>query len=261
MRLHDHKTIRLTLAALLCATSCMAQTAVIFPLKQMTGTAHRRDITITSLDGVRKVGTNVVYPVPMSMTVQAGQLRTNLFTGNYRLTMQGVPGYSDAFVPDTNVVVYWNDLVPVTPSALTLSQYYTKAQVDALLAGGVVGGSVAGAITNHHSEPVYLDNALSVSNGTMTVHGALRVGSAELSEAGGALIVGASRMTGLATKLTVAQASTPQMVASPWVHLNPWPSPADLGGQGVWLYNSNGVLYAAHFVSGGFTKTNLLSAP
>lgn len=242
----------------LAALTAVAQTTVVFPLKQMTGTAHRRELTVTSLDGVRKVGTNLVYPVPMTVTAQGGQFRTNLFTGNYRLTMQGVPGYSDAFVPDTNVVVYWNDLVPATPSALTLSQYYTKAQIDALLAGA---GSVAGAITNHHSEPVYLDNALTVSNGTMTVNGALRVGSAEFSEAGGTVLIGASRMTGLSTKLLVSQAAAPQIVSSPWVHLNPWPAPADIGLASVWLYNSNGVLYAVHVGSGVFTKTNLLSAP
>lgn len=145
MRSYNHNSTRLILAGLLCAASCLAQTTVVFPLKEMTGSAHRREIVVTSLDGVRLVGTNLIYPRPMVVAVKNGEVRTNLLTGNYRVTVRGVPGYSDGFVPDTNVVVYWNELAAVVPSALNLSQYYTRAQIDAMLANV---GAPAGVVTN-----------------------------------------------------------------------------------------------------------------
>jgi ribosomal protein S13 len=151
-------------AVMVAAVAGQAQTTVTtFPLKEMTGSNVRRSISIVSLDSAKRIGTNIVWPgtkvIPASAIPASGVARTNLYPGLYRVSVEGLPGYTDGVVPETNVVMSWADCAAIVPSTGTLAQYYTRSQVDSLVgsAGAVAAGSGLTASTNGRLTTVLID--------------------------------------------------------------------------------------------------------
>lgn len=147
------------LAVVLVASCAMGQTRVVWSVRQTTGSPQNREITVTSLDGARKVGTNVVYPMSLTISARGGVASTNLYAGNYRIEVQGLAGYTEGYIPDTNVVVYWSERMAVRPGAALASDFYTKGQVDAALRATLL--SAGGVVVNVKAAPF---NA--IGNGT-----------------------------------------------------------------------------------------------
>ena len=105
-------------------------------------------------------------PVWTNTLADATAYFTNILWGNYRVDVAGV-GTSFPIFVGTNTLglvngwTCYTNAAAVPPDDSTL--YYTKAQVDALLAG--ITGSDPNAVTNHYSLPLTFGSSLALTNG------------------------------------------------------------------------------------------------
>src|SRR3954471_24995575 len=85
--------------------SAQSQTAVLFPLAQMTGTTNDTIITVRPVINPVKFH-SVVYWLPtagIQLATKNGSATTNLIPNDYNVTIAGVPGSWKISVSDTNI--------------------------------------------------------------------------------------------------------------------------------------------------------------
>ena len=94
---------------LLCALALNsgAQTAVLFPLAQMTGTTNDTTITIRPVNNPVKFNSQIYWlpPAGIQLPTKNGSATTNLIPNDYNITIAGVPGSWKISVNDTNVTL------------------------------------------------------------------------------------------------------------------------------------------------------------
>lgn len=88
-------------------TSVVAQTAVLFPLAQMTGTTNDTIITIKPVNNPVKFHSQIYWLPTAGIPLQTvnGSATTNLIPNDYDVTIKGVPGSWKISVNDTNVTL------------------------------------------------------------------------------------------------------------------------------------------------------------
>ena len=84
-----------------------AQTAVLFPLAQMTGTTNDTTITVRPAINPIKFHSQVYWlpPAGIQLVTTNGSATTNLIPNDYNVTIAGVPGSWKISVSDTNVTL------------------------------------------------------------------------------------------------------------------------------------------------------------
>ncbi len=94
---------------LLCAFpfNSFAQTPVLFPLAQMTGTTNDTTITVRPVINPVKFHSIVYWlpPAGIQLATHNGSATTNLIPNDYNVTIAGVPGSWKISVSDTNVTL------------------------------------------------------------------------------------------------------------------------------------------------------------
>ncbi len=97
-----------TLFSALCLShSTFAQTSVLFPLAQMTGTTNDTTITVRPVINPIKFHSQI-YWLPtagIQLATKNGSATTNLIPNDYNVTIAGVPGSWKISVSDTNVTL------------------------------------------------------------------------------------------------------------------------------------------------------------
>jgi hypothetical protein len=130
--------LRILTVCLACAMGLQGvePTRVVFASVQMTGALNNRKVTVSPLVGPSVNGTNLVYSGPITLVSTNGVAPAALlYPGGYRVMWEGLNGFVDLVVPETNVTVYAADCAVVVPTALTLTQYYTREQVQSNFLG------------------------------------------------------------------------------------------------------------------------------
>jgi hypothetical protein len=95
---------------LLCASAplrLIGQTAVLFPLAQMTGTTNDTTITVRPVNNPVNFNNQVYWLPPAGIQLKTvnGSTTTNLIPNDYTVTIAGVPGSWRISVSDTNVTL------------------------------------------------------------------------------------------------------------------------------------------------------------
>src|SRR6185312_3928268 len=97
-----------TLSSALCIPrSASAQSSVLFPLAQMTGTTNDTTITVRPVINPVKFHSQI-YWLPtagIQLATKNGSATTNLIPNDYNVTIAGVPGSWKISVSDTNVTL------------------------------------------------------------------------------------------------------------------------------------------------------------
>lgn len=115
---------------LLCvfALNSGAQTAVLFPLAQMTGTTNDTIITIRPVNNPVKFNSQIYWlPVAgIQLPTKNGSATTNLIPNDYNVTIAGVPGSWKISVNDTNVTLNAAEIGNLTTYTFTDLFGYVK---------------------------------------------------------------------------------------------------------------------------------------
>lgn len=98
------KKLLCSLCFLLCL-SVLAQTPITFRMLDLTGSPLNRAVTFTPMNTPLAYGTNIIHGTAFSVTPVNGVISTNLYPGNWRLTVAGLPSAFTKFVPDTTNTV------------------------------------------------------------------------------------------------------------------------------------------------------------
>lgn len=183
-------------ALLLCAfaPNAGAQTAVLFPLAQMTGTTNDTMITIRPVNNPIN-WSNQVYWLPtagIQLKTTNGSATTNLIPNDYIVTIAGIPGSWKISVNDTNITLNAAEIGNLTTyiftnrfpgvlqllagSNITLSPPDGKGIVTVSASGSGGGGSATNAyqlqvtgglltLSTNQTTFVYTLSALSQTNG------------------------------------------------------------------------------------------------
>jgi hypothetical protein len=90
-----------------CIFNCLGQTAVLFPLAQMTGTTNDTTITVRPVNNPVNFNNQVYWLPPAGIQLKTvnGSTTTNLIPNDYTVTIAGVPGSWRISVSDTNVTL------------------------------------------------------------------------------------------------------------------------------------------------------------
>ena len=96
-----------TLAIGLWSFQTFSQTAVLFPLAQMTGTTNDTTVTVRPVINPVKFHRAVYWlpPAGIQLATKNGSATTNLIPNDYNVTIAGVPGAWKISVSDTNVTL------------------------------------------------------------------------------------------------------------------------------------------------------------
>lgn len=147
------------LAAMLVTGCAMGQTAtpIHFSMRECTGLAQNRVITITPMDGpMGFYGTNIVYSAPFTVLPAGGVADTNLVLGNYRFTFAGLPKAMTVFWPaDASITNAADSRIQTT----ALVQVFTLASLTN--AAFATNAANAGYATNSGTATI----ALALTNG------------------------------------------------------------------------------------------------
>jgi hypothetical protein len=95
------------LSALCVPHSAFAQTAVLFPLAQMTGITNDTTITVRPVINPIKFHSQIFWlpTAGIQLATKNGSATTNLIPNDYNVTIAGVPGSWKISVSDTNVTL------------------------------------------------------------------------------------------------------------------------------------------------------------
>src|SRR6185312_5928250 len=90
-----------------CIFNCLGQTAVLFPLAQMTGTTNDTTIAVRPVNNPVNFNNQVYWLPPAGIQLKTvnGSTTTNLIPNDYTVTIAGVPGSWRISVSDTNVTL------------------------------------------------------------------------------------------------------------------------------------------------------------
>ncbi|HWD94107.1 MAG TPA: hypothetical protein VG938_17380 [Verrucomicrobiae bacterium] len=159
-----------SLIAAICLATChpplvaRAQTTVLFPLAQMTGTTNDTTITVRPVNNPVNFHSQIYWlpPAGIQLRTTNGSATTNLIPNDYTITIAGVPGSWRISVSDTNVTInaaeignlttytFTNSLPGVfqliAGDNITLSPPTGKGVVTVTTSGG--GGGGGGSATN-----------------------------------------------------------------------------------------------------------------
>lgn len=156
---------------LLLACTVSGQTNVLVGTAGDYGLAVQSNVTATLTliyPNPRTSGGVMVRQDPITrVTGASGEFRyTNILWGKYQLSLSGRVATPFTFWVGTNTTGTVSISALVTNAAAIppnpATNYYTQAQIDALL-GGVVGGS--GALTNNESRAVVVSNSVTATGG------------------------------------------------------------------------------------------------
>jgi hypothetical protein len=106
LKIKSHGTLLLLYFAF-SILRCAAQTPVLFPLAQMTGTTNDTTITVRPVINPIKFHSQI-YWLPtagIQLATKNGSATTNLIPNDYNVTIAGVPGSWKISVSDTNVIL------------------------------------------------------------------------------------------------------------------------------------------------------------
>lgn len=173
--------------------SAFSQTAVLFPLAQMTGTTNDTTITIRPINNPVDFRSQIYWlpPTGIQLRTTNGAATTNLIPNDYTVTIAGVPGSWRISVADTNIILNAADIGNLTTyiftnrfpgvlqllagSNITLSPADGKGVVT-VSASGSGGGSATNAyqlqvsgglltLSTNQTTFVYTLSAVSQTNG------------------------------------------------------------------------------------------------
>jgi hypothetical protein len=159
---------------LLCsfALQSAAQTAVLFPLAQMTGTTNDTTITIRPVNNPVNFNSQIFWlpPAGIQLRTTDGSATTNLIPNDYTVTIAGVPGSWRISVNDTNITLNaaeignlttytFTNLFPgvfqvIAGSNITVSPPNGKGVVTINATGSGSGGSATNAYRLQVSGPL-----------------------------------------------------------------------------------------------------------
>jgi hypothetical protein len=171
-----------------------AQTPVLFPLAQMTGTTNDTTITVRPINNPVDFNSQIYWLPPAGIQLRTvnGSATTNLIPNDYTVTIAGVPGSWRISVNDTNVTLNaaeignlttytFTNLLPgvfqlIAGNNVSLSPVDGKGVVTINATGGGGGGSatnayqlqVSGALltlTTNQTTFVYTISGVSQTNG------------------------------------------------------------------------------------------------
>ena len=163
------------------AVNAFSQTAVLFPLAQMTGTTNDTDITIKPVNNPVKFNSTIFWLPTAGILLHTtnGSAQTNLIPNDYTVTIKGIPGSWKISVNDTNVTLnaaeignlttytftdlfgYVKKIVPGT--GITISPGSGQGTVTINSTGGGGGGSASNA---YQSQVSGVGLTIATNNGT-----------------------------------------------------------------------------------------------
>lgn len=124
------RTLKFFASLVLCALALNAgaQTAVLFPLAQMTGTTNDTTITIKPVNNPVKWNHTIAWfpTAGIQLKTTNGSATTNLIPNDYTVTIAGIPGSWRISVNDTNVTLNAADIGNLTTYSFTDLFGYVK---------------------------------------------------------------------------------------------------------------------------------------
>lgn len=115
---------------LLCVFAFVAhaQTTVVFPLAQMTGTTNDTDITVKPVNNPVKFNSQIYWLPTAGIVLHTtnGSATTNLIPNDYNVAIKGVPGSWKISVNDTNVTLNAAEIGNLTTYTFTDLYGYVK---------------------------------------------------------------------------------------------------------------------------------------
>ncbi|HXS67952.1 MAG TPA: hypothetical protein VN761_03860 [Candidatus Polarisedimenticolia bacterium] len=111
------------LAAFCVSENASAQTSVLFPLAQMTGTTNDTTITVRPINNPVNFHSQIYWlpPAGIQLRTTNGSATTNLIPNDYTVTIAGVPGSWRISVNDTNVTLNAAEIGNLTTYTFTNS--------------------------------------------------------------------------------------------------------------------------------------------
>lgn len=131
------KKLSLILLGCMCCTVRAVTVDTIFPTIDARGKAQAAAVVVTPLGLPTVYGTNLAAGRVITLTVTNGVARGPMLPGRYRVTWDGLPGFLEGDIPETNIIWNFSQSVAVTPSVVNAAFYYTRKQVDAMMATNV----------------------------------------------------------------------------------------------------------------------------
>ncbi len=182
------------LAAFCVSESASAQTSVLFPLAQMTGTTNDTTITIRPVNNPVNFHSQIYWlpPTGIQLRTTNGSATTNLIPNDYTITIAGVPGSWRISVNDTNITLNAAEIGNLTTYTFTnslpgvfqliagnnidLSPADGKGVVTVSASGGGGGGTATNAyqieagnklitIVTNQTDFIYTISGVSQTNG------------------------------------------------------------------------------------------------
>ena len=142
-----NKTILCLLSAFQLFSVSAFGATIRFPLESLTGTATARKITITPVNPISRVGTNLAVGGSLTLPATNTMPEIYLVTGKYIAAFDGLTGTLKLNVPDTNGVFMATD--SAVSDGLIVYTYTTP------LASGGGGTNIVTGIVNGYTNPVF----------------------------------------------------------------------------------------------------------
>lgn len=246
-KMEDGRWGRLVGLSCLVALSCAAATPVAISLQHFTGSALNRKVTLTPVTNPQVQSTNFVAGMPLVLTPVNGLVTTNLVTGDYTMTIDGINKSWTLSVPDTNVVQ--------SASALqsTVSTYsWTNAQgVNATVTQVTDGTNAAKAWASNNSVLVAQGTNIALVTNTstrvVTIHGTATGGGVTAQALTDGTNAAVARAEALSTQDTNAAGAYADAAVGNGTN-----------GVTAYLTNGNPTLYNPHLMSTGVVYFGLV---